>query len=143
MDHSKGAANCSAYPRRVLLRHPDPECRRGLWVISVEDAVAFAAFALSPFGNCTPSMAMDSVRAGLAEHHRAGSRLSPQAILNGWMLLVSGNFNSGDRLGAGRRVRDGRSLCLCSADRSFRNGCVESRGLGGGEKSLDCLASNS
>ena len=50
--------------------------------------------------------------------------LSPQALLAGGMVLVSGYFGSGHRPGAGWRGRHGRSLCLHPADRNLRNDCL-------------------
>ena len=79
---------------------------------------------LSPFRNRAPGVAMDFVCAGFDRHHRVRCCLSPQALLAGGMVLVSGYFGSGHRPGAGGRGRHGGPLCLYPADRNLRNDCL-------------------
>ena len=117
----------SAYLEAVPARHTNRECRRGLWAVSVENALASAACCvLSPSRNCTPGVAMDSIGAGFDQCHGARSCFSQQALLGGGMVLVSGYFSSGHRPGAGGGCRHGRSLCLRSADRNLCDDCLGS-----------------
>ena len=64
-----------------------------------------------------------------SERNRVAIPRSP--LLARRLVVVSGNAGSSDRPGAGGRSRDGRPLCLHSADRDFRDDCVRRRRLGG------------
>jgi len=92
MDHAHRAANgsCSAYLRSVSARHAHRECPRGLWAISLQNALARAACSLSPFPHA-PGMAVDFVGAGFDKYHGSRCYFSPQALLAGGWFWVSGD----------------------------------------------------
>ena len=142
-DHSNGAATCGAYLRRVPACHSNRECNPGLRAVLVENALASAACSqLSLPRKYSPGLAMDFIGAGFNRCHCSRCYLSPQGLLAGGMVLVSGHFGSGHRPGAGWRCRHGRSLRLHPADRNFRNDRLGPRRLGGGESSPHGLAGN-
>ncbi len=105
MDYARRAANWSgsAYVRTVPTWYSHRECGRVLRAVSVENGLAGAACALSPFSNCSAGVAMDSIGHSVNERHRLRSYLSQNALFAGWLVLVSGHVSSCHRPGAGGR----------------------------------------
>ena len=133
LDHPEGAAirNGGAQSASVPARDSNRERARGLRALSLEDALAGAACALSAYRARSSRVAMDALCGSLDKHHCIGDYLSPPSILARRMVLVSGNLVPVIGLVQVGDASHGGPLCLRAIDRNFRDDCVGPFRLGG------------